>query len=114
MGGTDPAQDFGDARCGSGSLSAELAGVVKINLPASLDMKAARPLKKELQSVLDSGSACLIDALSVHRVSTGCIQVLVAFLAAMKTAGRTAKLMNPSEALMAACKDVGLPTILEN
>ena len=77
-------------------------------LPKVLDMRAARSFKSMLEEPLKSGGDWRIDASGVERVSTGCIQILAAFFAAMRSSGGSVRLSEPSRALSSAITDLGL------
>jgi len=79
---------------------------VEITLPAILDMRHARPLKVSLDGI--SPRAVEIDGSNVARLSTGCIQVLVAFLRMRSQAGSPVTIRHPSPALLQAFTDLGL------
>ena len=77
-------------------------------LPKVLDMRAARSFKSKLEEPIKAGGSWQVDASAVERVSTGCVQLLVAFFIAMKSSGANAGLVNPSKALKTAIVDLGL------
>jgi anti-anti-sigma regulatory factor len=49
-----------------------------LKLPSVLDLTAAAPLKLDLQAALAKGEGLVIDADAVRRVTSPCLQVLVA------------------------------------
>ncbi len=83
------------------------------HLPAVLDMKASRQLKTALKSFLDSPRRLVVDGGDVERMSTACIQVLVAFFAAAQRQSMPAMLAQPSRVFSKAIEDLGLSGIME-
>jgi chemotaxis protein CheX len=88
----------------------QLAGGKKdsrITLGAVLDIRAAAPLRDALQKAVKRGKPILIDAGQVARLSTPCIQVL---LAAGKDGDAAARmtLVQTSDAFVSAFSDLGL------
>lgn len=77
--------------------------VATIFLPSVLDLKAAGPLKAEIQS--HAGSALDLDASKVERVGGLCLQVLLAAAEAWRAAGFVFRLVNPGEVV---CNDARL------
>ncbi len=81
---------------------------LEISLPAILDMRHARALKVSLDGIAQR--AVEIDGSNVARLSTGCIQVLVAFLRMRSQAGSPVIIRHPSPAFLQAFTDLGLDT----
>ncbi|MDZ4841362.1 MAG: STAS domain-containing protein [Hyphomicrobium aestuarii] len=81
---------------------------VEIALPAILDMRHAHALKVSLDGI--TTRAAEIDGSNVARLSTGCIQVLVAFLHMRSGAGSPVTIRHPSPAFLQAFDDLGLDT----
>lgn len=79
-----------------------------IVLPEVLDMRACRALKKTLQTAFDSGAACSIDAGNVRRVSTGCLQVLTAFIIGMGQRAASVRFARTSAEFMRGVELLGL------
>src|SRR5262249_27605464 len=81
----------------------------RITLGAVLDIRAAAPLRDALQKAVKRGKPILIDAGQVARLSTRCIQIL---LAAGKDGGDAAAprmtLVQTSDAFVSAFSDLGL------
>jgi len=79
----------------------------RITLGAVLDIRAAAPLRDVLQKAVKRGKPILIDAGQVARLSTPCVQVL---LAAGKDGGAVAPLtlVQTSDAFVSAFSDLGL------
>lgn len=86
---------------------------VRITLPAVLDLSAAGPLKAVFEEALAGGRPLAVDANGVERLSTPCIQVLIAAEAAMKAAGLPFTLANPSDAFIDNFNDLGVFFILK-
>ena len=84
-----------------------------IDLDSDLDLVAATTLKERLIEAVDRDGAVVIDASSVERLTTPCVQVLVA--AAQFLAGQDKSLMvkDPSEAFVSAFSDLGLEDVLQ-
>ena len=76
-----------------------------------LDMRASRDLKRDLQMILTIRSACAVEAERVERLSTACIQVLIAFVAAAKREALTVTLLRPSQAFVRAFDEIGVPAL---
>ena len=77
--------------------------VATILLPSILDLKAAGPLKVEIQS--HAGSALDLDASKVERIGGLCLQVLLAAAEVWRTAGLAFRLVSSGEAV---CNDARL------
>ena len=84
-----------------------------IDLDSDLELVAATTLKERLIEAVDRDVAVVIDASSVERLTTPCVQVLVA--AAQSLAGQDKGLMfkDPSEAFVSAFSDLGLEDVLQ-
>ena len=76
-------------------------------LPAVLDITKAQELRGHMVDRLNGG-AVVVDASAVDRVSTPCIQVLLAAARSADRAGTSFRIANASEALRAALIDLGL------
>ncbi|NNE22763.1 MAG: STAS domain-containing protein [Rhizobiales bacterium] len=83
------------------------------DLGVTLDLRAAPPLKAALLRALDKQRPLTLDAGSVERLSTACIQLLVACGMAFKSAGLDLTLNEPSEIFSAAFADLGLEPELQ-
>ena len=79
-----------------------------IALPEILDLSAAEPLKAALEKALAGGRSFKLDAKNVERLSTPCIQVLLAAKRAMKDAGMSFTLTSPSDAFIDTFNDLGV------
>lgn len=86
----------------------EEGGRTLIVLPGTLDGAVARPLKTAFVEAMETGRPVVVDAAAVARLSTACIQVLIAGGRAVKEAGRDFAVARPSEALVSAFDDLGL------
>ncbi|NJM55175.1 MAG: STAS domain-containing protein [Verrucomicrobiae bacterium] len=81
---------------------------IEFALPSILDMRQARALKLSLDGV--GARAVVLDGAAVTRLSTGCIQVLVAFVRTRSHVGLPVTLRHPSPAMLQAFADLGLDT----
>jgi len=86
---------------------------VCLTLPPVLDLRAAKPLQEGLRKVLAKGSPVLVDAGAVERLSTPCIQLLIAAVAAATREGISLTLLHPSDAFIDAFNDLGLFAVLK-
>lgn len=88
-------------------------GQVRLGLPNDLDLSMAQPLLDSLRAAIKSASPVVVQAESVERVSTACVQALIA--AARDTAdhGGSFAILAPSDALTEACEDLGLASWLK-
>lgn len=59
-----------------------------LRLPAVLDLTVAGALKEQLEAALAASSSVCVDASGVQRVTTPCLQVLVAAARGVGEAGR--------------------------
>jgi chemotaxis protein CheX len=81
-------------------------------LPPSLDLLAAGPLCRQLQERLLSGAPMMLDGGAVDRVSTPCLQLLVASRRSAEARGLRFELREPSPVLSEALADLGLQQFL--
>ena len=86
-------------------------GASTFTLPSVLDLTAAEPLCQSLLERLALLDAVVVLGSEVERVSTAAIQVLLAAAAEARTRGVAFRLDAPSETLVCALKDLGLPRI---
>ena len=63
---------------------------------------------------LEDGGAIVIDAASVERMSTACVQIMLAYLATVRASGRAIEIRRPSAAFVDAFKDLGLAGIVND
>ncbi|WP_311982466.1 STAS domain-containing protein [Bradyrhizobium japonicum] len=82
-------------------------------LPSQLDLTSARKLKDDIGSRLAAG-AVVVDAGAVDRLSTPCVQVLVAAALAAASANVPFRIANASEVFRAAVVELGLETQFRN
>jgi chemotaxis protein CheX len=82
-------------------------------LPAILDITKAQELRGHMVDRLNGG-AVLVDASAVDRVSTPCIQVLLAAARSAELAGTSFRIANASAALCTALADLGLQAVFKN
>lgn len=88
----------------------------QLTLAATMDIRAAEPLLGSLQEALSAnpaqgqpgGGKIVIDASSVDRLSTPCVQVLIGALQDMEQNGIPFVLKSPSDAFVSAFDDLGL------
>ena len=80
----------------------------KIVLPEILDFSAAGSLKTALEGALSGGRSFKLDAKNVERLSTPCVQVLIAAERAMKAADVPFTLSKPSDAFIDTFNDLGV------
>jgi anti-anti-sigma regulatory factor len=79
-----------------------------VPLPSVLDLANAAILQRLLVERCEQDSAIVLDGSQVERVSTACLQVLVATAQAARTHGRAFRLTAASPCLSAAIADLGL------
>jgi len=85
----------------------------KVFLPAVVDLLQAGALKAKLEQGLASGTGMTIDGSAVQRISSPCLQVLVAGAAAFaKAGGPSMTIANPSAALLETVTLLGLKDAL--
>lgn len=81
-------------------------------LLADLDLGAATPLRDRIVEALDAGHGLVLDGEAVERVSTACLQVLVAAARAAARDNLSFLITNPSRVLAAAIADLALQDVL--
>jgi chemotaxis protein CheX len=90
----------------------EEAGVVtgdRVPLPAVADLVEAGPLKARLEQALVAGTGLTVDASAVQRISSPCLQVLVAGVRSFARAGGPSLAIGtPSEAFCETARVLGL------
>ncbi|MGA7804672.1 STAS domain-containing protein [Bradyrhizobium sp.] len=77
------------------------------SLPQTLDLTQAAALRGDLTGLLGSG-VVLLDAAAVERMSTPCVQVLLAAGLAAEAASQPIRIVNASDAFRTAVADLGL------
>jgi anti-anti-sigma regulatory factor len=87
---------------------AESHAAPALQLPPVLDLAGAAPLQRRLLAHSEQGADIVIDGSQVERVSTACLQVLVAAARAARSHGRSFSLADASPALEAALDDLAL------
>jgi anti-anti-sigma regulatory factor len=80
----------------------------RLKLPAVLDLLAAEGLREALKETVVLGGRLELDASQVERMSTPCIQVMLAGARAMADGGVAFSLDQPSDAFMNGFYDLGL------
>ncbi len=88
-------------------------GTSRIDLGPVLDIRAAEPLKDVLRKALSKGKPLAVDAASIERMSTPCIQILIAAATAMKDTDTAFTLMSPSDAFIDSFNELGLFPVLK-
>ncbi len=88
-------------------------GASHFDLGATLDLRSAPPLKDALQRALGKKRSLIIEASSVERLSTACVQMLIAAGVAFKESNLGFTLQNPSATLAESFNDLGLGPVLE-
>jgi chemotaxis protein CheX len=81
-----------------------------LDLPVILDLKAAGPLKADIQT--HAGVALDVDASKVERLGGLCLQVLVAAAAAWRAGGQPFRLINVGEAFRKDARLLGATSLL--
>ena len=82
-------------------------------LPQVLDLTVARSLRDDMIALLQSGAIAL-DAGAVERMSTPCVQVLLAAGQAAEAANSQFQIVNASDCFLAAVADLGLQSQFTN
>ena len=89
------------------ALFGELASDGVTVLPQLLDLVQAQPLRDRMAALLNRGAVTL-DAAAVERMSTPCIQVLLATARSADAAGMSFVVRNASAPFLTALADLGL------
>lgn len=84
----------------------------RLKLPPVLDMLAAEGLREALKESLVLGGRLEIDAGQVERLSTPCIQVLVAGSRALTDSGNGLVVDQPTDVFLNGFYDLGLALVL--
>lgn len=80
-----------------------------VSLSAVADLVEAGPLKARLEQALASGSGLTVDASAVQRISSPCLQVLVAGVSSFaKAGGPSLVIAEPSAAFRETVSVLGL------
>lgn len=81
----------------------------ELNLPPVMDLMAAPLLHEQILDRVKQGSGDLVlSAVAVERVTTPCVQVLLAAAKSLDEAGAQLKIIKPTEAFLDAMKVLGL------
>jgi chemotaxis protein CheX len=84
-----------------------------VSLPSVVDLSQANDLKARLEQGLASGRGMTIDGSAVQRISSPCLQVLVAGMNAFaKSGGPGMTIVNPSAAFLKTVSTLGLTDAL--
>jgi anti-anti-sigma regulatory factor len=78
------------------------------SLPADLGLDAAAALKASLQEEMASGGAIVVQADAVEKITTPCVQILLAACLESARQQRDFRLDNPSDTLRRALGDLGI------
>lgn len=84
----------------------------EICLPSSLGLVDSGPLLTALRDSLIARNAVRVDGAAVERISTPCIQLLVAAALNARSEGLVFELASPSSALNEALADLGVAQFL--
>ncbi|PCI62259.1 MAG: hypothetical protein COB37_07270 [Kordiimonadales bacterium] len=82
-------------------------------LPQELDLLAAEGLKFKLLDMVHHEGDLTLDGREVERVSTPCIEIMVAAESAFYESGRKLRIFEPSNTLSDAFKSLGLVAEIE-
>jgi chemotaxis protein CheX len=86
----------------------------QLDLPRELDMRAAAPLKSALAKTLEGGGAVVIEAASVERMSTACVQIMLAYVTTARKLGRPIVIRRPSATFVDAFTVLGLARVVND
>lgn len=84
----------------------------RLVLAPVLDILMAAPLRELLRESLIVGARLEVDASAVERMSTPCVQVLVAASRAFAEKGVDLVILRPTEAFMGALFELGLFSVV--
>lgn len=84
----------------------------RLGLLPVMDLRVAPAFRSTLLDLIAQGRPLEIAADDVERLSTPCIQVLLAGAAAMEKAGIPFRIVGPTDAFIAAFDDLGLFPII--
>ncbi|MDP8998447.1 MAG: STAS domain-containing protein [Pseudomonadota bacterium] len=85
----------------------------QLKLLPQLDLRAAKPLKDQLMPLLGKSGHLYIEAGEVTKVSTACVQVLVAFVIAARNAAQPLSFSTKSPAFSQSFALLGLSEFIE-
>lgn len=80
----------------------------RVSLGAVLDIRSAAVLRDGLLKAIQSGKTVVVDAGQVERMSTPCVQVLLAAGKTIEAANGRISLTHASDGFVAAFSDLGL------
>lgn len=83
-----------------------------LRFPSALDLRAAKPLKAALTEALARSLPVTLDASSVDRISTACVQILIGFVAAARTGSLAVTFHRPSPPFLSAFEKLGLAAVV--
>jgi len=86
----------------------EDGGHVTLGLPDDLDLPMASALVDSLRHAFAVADSVIVEAAAVDRVSTACIQALIAATRLAQQSQQRFSIIDPSETLTTACQDLGL------
>lgn len=92
--------------------TAERIKIPVVSLWPMLDLATAEPLHRLLQDTFATESGIVLDGSQVERVSTACLQLLVAASRTARSREMTFTLQGASPALMSAVEDLALSAAL--
>lgn len=91
----------------------EEAGQITLGLPGDLDLPMAPALVDSLRHAFAVGDSIMVLADAVERISTACIQALVAAGRHATDHSQRFAIVAPSETVIEACSDLGLESWLK-
>ncbi len=84
----------------------------KVECPQQLNITMIESFKHSLQSALDQGGVCTVDASAVERIDSTGLQLLIAFEQAIQKQGGELKISDPSEVFQTTANTLGLNHLL--
>lgn len=84
----------------------------RLNLTPVLDMRVAEPLLDAFRQAADHGGELVIDCSMVERISTPCVQILLAAAKEMESRNVPFSLKAPTDTFVQAFDDLGLFPVL--
>ena len=84
-----------------------------IDLACDLDLSVAGELKDQLLDAVHGDSDLVVDASSVERLTTPCVQILIAAARSLTEQGSGLVLKSPSEPFVSAFSDLGLSAVMQ-
>lgn len=86
-------------------------GHLLVELPSALELRFSKSLKETLVEALAAAKPLRIDAAAVERISTACIQILIAFVEAARQAEISVTFCRPSASFSSALDNLGLALV---